>query len=173
MKRKLILCTLLAMLLVNPLAVASSLARTVYLLLMAQAECPGQQFLPLTGLDVNKVAIDPVTGNPLVFQRHDAYAGQSVKLEIHVCDRNIGDPNSRPQTLRAWHETPNGPVDLPIDPNGNSTVTVAYAKAGLQYETFGVTDGVGDPNSVRIGTVALRAWNANKLPELGCRIVGD
>ena len=134
------------------------------LILLAVSVCPEQQFLPTAGLDMTKVAVDPVTGQPLVFLRLTGSVGKPIVISGRACDPDLGDPNAVPQTLRMWREP--SMVDVPLDPNGVYSVEVIYSTPGLKYETFGVTDGVGDANSVRMGTVVIDVRKANRPPVL-------
>ena len=132
------------------------------------AQCPDQEVLPTDGLDMSKVAINPVTGEPLVFCRKAVWAGHVVQLEVTVCDPDEHDPNSPPQELRLWHVVDDLDVDIPLV-DGVGTLTRSYPTPGTYYETFGVTDGMDDENSVVVGTMVVDVYRVNRPPRLGCR----
>jgi hypothetical protein len=130
--------------------------------------CPEQLFASLEGLDLERVATDPVTERKLVVARCAAYLGDTVEIKVHVCDPDNDDPGQMPrQTLRLWRE-PSGET-LNIDTEGNAVVTVRCDTVGWHYETVAVTDEV----SLRLGTYVV--WvQQNRPPVLGggCRILG-
>jgi len=142
---------------------------TAFFLLVAGGvdDCPEQANLPTDGLDMSKVAINPVTGQPLVFCRKQVWAGHVVQLTVTVCDPDEGDPNSPPQELRLWHIVGDLDVDMPLE-GGVGTLTTSYPTPGTYYESFGVTDGVDDENSVVLGTMVVDVYRVNREPRLGC-----
>jgi len=129
-------------------------------LTLAQESCPVQPVLPTAGLDMSKVAINPVTGEPFVFLRLAGTLGFPIVITGRACDPDVGDPNAPPQQIRVWREP--GDVTLPVDAEGYFTFTVSYPTPGKHYETVGVTDGF----DVVKGTVVIDVYKPNRPPVL-------
>ncbi len=133
---------------------------TLTLMLIMLTVCPEQQFLSTDGLDMSQVAVDPVSGQPLVFHRVSGFVNQPIILQGRACDPDIGDPNAAPQQIRVWREP--GNVTVPVDTEGYFNVQVNYTTPGKKYETFGVTDGF----DVRLGTIVVDVYKTNRPPVL-------
>jgi hypothetical protein len=114
-----------------------------------------QVYVPATGLDMSRIAIDPVTNEPALLLKLQRYAGQPVTIVGVLRDEdnepNAAEPNYPPQSLSIWRDTPSGRIDLPFDAAGAYQFTVTYTDGGWHYEQVAWTDGIATMH----GTVAI------------------
>lgn len=119
-----------------------------------QRACEEQVFLPPAAtMDVNQIAVDPVSGERLLVATHAAIVGREFVLVGHACDP---DPND---SLRMFW-LPDGP-EITLDAEGAFALQVRASDAGWVYCNVAVTDG----DLERHGTYAVY-FRVNTAPSL-------
>ena len=97
-------------------------------------------------LDPNLIAIDPFSGQRLFLGQVQARTNVSVTITGNMCDPE-GD------AARVWLlETGASPAqELPVDPNGDYTLTLIFQAPGRYYRTIGAVDSL----DTREGTIVI------------------
>lgn len=128
--------------------------------LVVADECGSQQFLDPNsysyGLDVNEIAVDPVSGNRLLLAVVTTEISRTWSYQGYGCDPD-GD------TLTFESE-----AELSVD-GVTYTLTGMVGAVGLYYYDVSCTDTPSDPNQTpltRTGTVAVVGLPTNQAPVL-------